>query len=47
MAANCHPRTDPYVRNYRIQLLPWVMSKRSTHTTDFNVSSPLNYSRVL
>ena len=24
------PSTDPYVRNYRIRLLPWVMTIRPT-----------------
>lgn len=24
MAVTCHPRIDPYVRNYRIRLLPRV-----------------------
>ena len=28
MAVTCHPRTDPYVRNYRIRLLPWVLTPK-------------------
>lgn len=28
MAVASHPRTDPYVRNYRIRLLPWVLTPK-------------------
>jgi hypothetical protein len=25
-----HPRTDPYERNYRIRLLPWIRASKRT-----------------
>ena len=27
--SQCPPRTDPYVRNYRIRLLPWVYNVKA------------------
>src|SRR5690242_5799060 len=28
MALSGHPRTDPYVQNYRIRFLPWMLTRK-------------------
>ena len=38
-AVTCHPRTDPYVRNYRIRLLPRLCDAKRSSGKDVHSKS--------